>query len=473
VVYQIFPDRFARSDAADARQLPDWAIPCDWDTPVIGAGPETPYQFYGGDLDGIVERLDHIASLGVNTVYLTPIFPARSNHRYDAVAFDHVDPLLGGDAALQRLADAVHRRGMRLLGDLTTNHCGQDHPWFTAAMADRTAPEREMFYVDGDDYETWLGVKSLPKLNWGSRELRRRFLDGPDSISRRWLREPYSLDGWRVDVANMTGRRGADSYTHEVAALMRQAVANDGGLLVAEHAHDATGDLDRDGWHATMNYAGFTRPVWNWLRADDLDLSHFLGVPGPIPRRGGAEAVATMRLFGAHMSWRSLVNSWTMLGSHDTARVRTVVGEGGMESALGLLMTMPGAPVVFAGDEIGMTGFNGEDSRRPMPWSSTWDADTLSLYRTLIRARTDNEALRRGGLRWAYTGEDSLAFLRETDSDRLLVTVRRGDGEPVSLSGTGAREAVSVYGGEAAPVSADGTVLVPGDGPAVQIFRLS
>jgi alpha-glucosidase len=180
-----------------------------------------------------------------------------------------------------------------------------------------------------------------------------------------------------------------------------------------------------------------------------------------------------MRLFGAHMSWRSLVNSWTMLGSHDTARVRTVVGEGGMESALGLLMTMPGAPVVFAGDEIGMTGFNGEDSRRPMPWSSTWDADTLSLYRTLIRARTANEPLHRGGLRWAYAGEDSLAFLRETDSDRLLVTVRRGDGEPVSLSGTGAREAVSVYGGEAAPVSADGTVLVPGDGPAVQIFRLS
>jgi alpha-glucosidase len=129
--------------------------------------------------------------------------------------------------------------------------------------------------------------------------------------------------------------------------------------------------------------------------------------------------------------------------------------------------------MVFAGDEIGITGFNGEDSRRPMPWASTWDAGTLSLYRTLIRTRTANEALRRGGLRWAYTGEDSLAFLRETDSDRLLVTVRRRDGEPVSLSGTGAREAVGVYGAEAAPVTADGTVLLPGDGPAVQIFRLS
>lgn len=96
VIYQIFPDRFARSAAADARAVPDWAVPCDWDTPVVGRGPQTPYQFYGGDLDGITERLDHLDRLGVNTVYLTPFFPARSNHRYDAASFDAVDPLLAG-----------------------------------------------------------------------------------------------------------------------------------------------------------------------------------------------------------------------------------------------------------------------------------------------------------------------------------------------------------------------------------------
>jgi alpha-glucosidase len=478
VVYQIFPDRFARSAAASDRKLPDWAIPCDWDTPVIGAGPETPYQFYGGDLDGIVDRLDHISSLGVNTVYLTPIFPARSNHRYDAAAFDRVDPLLGGDAALARLAAAVHRRGMRLLGDITTNHCGETHPWFTAAMADHAAPEREMFYVDGDDYEAWLGVKSLPKLNWGSAELRRRFMQGPNSISQRWLHPPYALDGWRVDVANMTGRRGPDSYTHEVAALLRRAVveARPDGLLLAEHGHDATGDLDRDGWHGTMNYAGFTRPLWNWLRAEELDLSHFLGVPGAVPRRTGTEAAATMRLFAAHTSWRSLSNSWTLLGSHDTSRIRTVVGDGRrVEAALGMLMTYPGTPMVFAGDEIGLEGFNGEDSRRPMPWHepSSWDTDTLHRYRTLTRLRTGSEALRRGGLRWAHVGDDMLAFLREADGERMLVLVRRRDGEPVSLPGTGAREATTVYGGDPPSVTADGTLILPGEGPSFQILRLS
>lgn len=159
VIYQIFPDRFARSAAADTRPLPDWAIPCDWDTPVIGRGPETPYQFYGGDLDGITERLDHLDRLGVNTVYLTPVFPARSNHRYDASDFDTVDPLLGGDAALARLADAVHARGWRLLGDITSNHTGDAHRWFTAAVSDVRAPERELYYFDEltGDYESWKG----------------------------------------------------------------------------------------------------------------------------------------------------------------------------------------------------------------------------------------------------------------------------------------------------------------------------
>ena len=108
---------------------------------MIGRGPETPRQFYGGDLDGIAEHLDHIADLGANTVYLTPIFPARSNHRYDAASFDEVDPLLGGDAALDRLAGAVHERGMRLLGDITTNHTGDAHPWFTGM--DR----KDLYYV--------------------------------------------------------------------------------------------------------------------------------------------------------------------------------------------------------------------------------------------------------------------------------------------------------------------------------------
>jgi alpha-glucosidase len=469
VVYEIFPDRFGRSPLAGARARPDWAIGCDWDdTPVVGRGPQTPYQMYGGDLDGITARLEHIAGLGVNAIYLTPFFPARSNHRYDAAAFDRVDPVLGGDEALRRLADAVHARGWRLVGDLTTNHVGDAHPWFTAAVSGVDAPEREMFYFRPEgDYESWCGVKTLPKLNWASAELRRRFFAGPESVTASWLR---LLDGWRVDVANMTGRLGADDYAHDVARMVRRAAVavRPDAVLIAEHNHDAGGDLDRDGWQGTMNYAGFLRPLWTWLRADRLDLPDFLGVPAGVPRRGGADVVATMRAFAGRMSWRALTHSWTLLGSHDTARIRTVVGDAArQEVAAGLLMTLPGTPMVFAGDEIGLTGVNGEDARRPYPWNRPdgWDSTTLGRYRALIALRRRHPALRAGGLRWLHAGDDVLVFVRESAEERILVQARRATGRPTRLAGFAGAE--PVYG--SVPLlrpDGAGMVGLPSDGPS-------
>ncbi|MET8367341.1 glycoside hydrolase family 13 protein [Micromonospora sp. NPDC005194] len=478
VIYQIFPDRFARSAAADDRPLPDWAIPCDWDTPVIGRGPETPYQFYGGDLDGITERLDHLDRLGVNTVYLTPIFPARSNHRYDAASFDRVDSLLGGDAALARLAEAVRARGWRLLGDITSNHTGDGHDWFASASSDVRAPERGLYYFDesSGSYESWNGVKSLPKLNWGSVDLRRRFATAEDAALRRWLRPPYGLSGWRVDVANMTGRRGVDAYTHEVAALLRSVVVGErpDALLMAEHGHDHTGDLDRDGWHGTMNYVGFTDPIWSWLRHGDQPVPNFLGTPGGVPRRDAEAVLATMGAYRSLVSWRSYVHSWQLLGSHDSARIRTVVGDAArQEVAAGLLATMPGTPMIFAGDELGLTGTKGESSRTPMPWRrpGSWDAATFATYRSLIALRRAEPALRHGGLRWLHHDPDTLVFLREAPAGSVLVLARRAPGTPVRLTGLPAAD--NVYGGASAlRPGPDGVSTLSGDGPTFQVWRL-
>ncbi|MER6951544.1 glycoside hydrolase family 13 protein [Nonomuraea sp. NPDC000554] len=458
IVYQIFPDRFARS--RPMRDLPDWALPRDWDRdPVIPSGPGTAEQFYGGDLDGIVQHLDHVQALGADTVYLTPIFPARSNHRYDAASFDRVDPLLGGDEALHRLSGALRERGMRLLGDITSNHCGDSHEWFTTAVSDVHAPEREMFYFDPDtgDYESWWGFKTLPKFNWGSDLVRERV----PAVLNRWL---GPLDGWRVDVANMTGRRGADDYNHEVAALLRRALPEQ-AAFIAEHNHDASLDLDGDGWHGTMNYGGFTRPVWSWLRGPDLDLDHFLGVPGGVPSKDGLDTLATFRAFGSHMSWRSLTHSWQLLDSHDSPRVRTVTGSRERHLvALGLQATLPGTPMVFAGSEFGLTGVNGEHSRTPMPWNRPGDQDltTLAAYRELFGLRSAEPALRHGGLRWLHADADCLVFARETAEETLLVCARRAPGAPLPI---GAR-AEGVYN------AADGDVL-PGDGPSLRIFRLA
>lgn len=441
VMYQVFPDRFARSGAAAARPIPDWAIPAQWDDPVDPAMPGRSTQFYGGDLDGIVERLDHLGSLGVTLLYLTPFFPASSNHRYDASSFDRVDPLLGGDEALARLVRAAHERGIRVIGDLTTNHSGDRHAWFRAAYGHPEAPEGEFYYFfDGarTEYEGWFGHASLPKFDWSSEELRRRFVTGRDSVVRHWLREPYRLDGWRIDVANMTGRLGAVDLNAEVRGMIRDTVReeNPEALLLAESVNDATDDLQGDGWHGAMSYAGFTRPLWAWLsgaggtpypgaEGETRTAPWFFGQPvSRIPHGTAREFRDAVVRFSAGIPWRVRLGGMQPLDTHDTARFASNARPGTVPVAVGLSMTLPGIPVLFAGDEFGLTGADGELSRTPIPWDSASEpevASRLALYRELIGLRRAHAVLREGGLRWLHADDHALAFVRESAEETVLV----------------------------------------------------
>ena len=426
VIYQIFPDRFARSATADDRPTPSWAVPAAWTDAPIHEGPDTPLQLYGGDLDGIVEHLDHLAMLGVDTVYLTPVFPGESNHRYNASTFDVVDPLLGGDEAYRRLLDAAHDRGLRVLGDLTSNHTGDTHEWFLRASTDPASRERSFYYYDAHGgHEGWKGHPTLPKLDHLDAEVGRRMR----AVVERWLE--FGLDGWRIDVANMTGRHVDVDIARDVARDIRRAAVRvrPDALVLAEHGHDATGDLDGDGWHGTMNYYGFSFPVWEWLRDPERPVPSF-GLPVGVPRRDGLAAVTAMRDFTASFGWRAVTASWNILGSHDSPRIRTTTGSAALHHLAAVLQfTLPGVPMVFAGDELGLEGVDGEDSRRTMPWQDRehWDTATLDVYATLARLRHDHVALRRGGLRWVRIGADDIAFVREHPDESVLVTVARTD----------------------------------------------
>lgn len=493
IVYQIFPDRFARSASAPAltdphADIPEWAIPApDWNQDPIPSGEGVGTHFFGGDLDGIIEHLDYLKDLGVGTVYLTPVFPGRTNHRYDASTFDRVDPVLGGDDAYARLSAAVHERGMRLMGDITSNHTGSSHEWFTTAQSDPESEEHSYYYWidEAPGYASWLEHGSLPKLNYNSTALRERMVEGPDSVIGKWLKPPFALDGWRVDVANMTGRWGSDDMTHEVARQIRSTAAevNPDSLIIAEHFHDASLDLDGDGWHGNMNYSAFTRPVWAWLADQSREVPAF-GLPASLARRSGADMVAAMRRFSSAVPFKVNRDHWNMLGSHDTPRLRTLVGESMVEVALGMLVTYLGNPVVFAGDEVGLTGINGEHARKTMPWNdpSRWDEAVHDTYKSLIAVRSSSAALRTGGLRWVLIHDDCVAFVRESASESVLVMLARApfDGAELDVSiGSGPEsdateplEQPELLYGTGTIVENNGRYVLPAVGPSVHIWRL-
>ena len=431
VFYQIFPDRFANSGSP--KQLPDWAVAREWNSLPHGRDKTTGVEFYVGDFDGITSKLPYIKKLGVNAIYFTPTFPSRSNHRYDATSFEKIDPLLGGDLAFLRYLKSAQKLGIRTLSDLTTNHCGLGHSWIQKALQDPGAKEREYFYWDKKikhGYVGWWGLASLPKLNYNSRALRQLMYEGKKSVLQKWLSAPYKLDGWRIDVGNMTGRYLTDDLNTEVTRGIRKSLdqVNPNAWLVAENADHLPQDLDGFGWHGTMNYNGFARPLVNWFN-DNQKLGNFTGLPGKNPRFDGEATAAVMRAFAAGIPWRSLVASMVLLDSHDTARFRTVVSGSRAKhlSAATLLMTYPGVPSIFAGDEIGLEGEWGEDARRTINWDDTsnWDKDLLSEFRELIAIRKKHRALVHGEIRWIATEKDYLAYLRESKNETLLVVSSR------------------------------------------------
>lgn len=432
VFYQIFPDRFATT--GKYKDLaPEKFVQRAWNELPKGRDKTTGIEYFGGDLDGVEAHLSHIKELGANGIYFTPIFPAGSTHRYDAFSFDKIDPLLGGDKALLRLKKSADKTGIRLMGDLTTNHCGVGHYWFKKAKSSTKSKERAFFYFDKklkNGYEGWWGLASLPKFNYNSSKLRDEMYSGKKSVVKKWLKKPFALAGWRIDVGNMTGRYRGEDMNLEVIRGVRRAVdeVNPDAWLLAENADHFPSDLDGFGWHGTMNYNGFMRPIWGWLKKNPQVENGFFGLPTSIPSFTGKEMVAAMKVFSSAIPWRNFVSSMLLLDSHDTARFRNVVGDDKHRhlTGMGLLLTYPGVPSIFMGDELGLKGAWGEDARRTINWDrSTWDEEFFAEVKKLVSIRRKSDALANGGLRWILIEDDVIAFVRESRREAILVVLAR------------------------------------------------
>jgi cyclomaltodextrinase len=461
VFYQIFPDRFARS-----ARVPKPSGLESWDDPPTSLG------FKGGDLLGITERLEYLTDLGVTAIYLNPIFQSAANHRYHTHDYYQVDPVLGGNAAFRQLLRSCHARGIRLVLDGVFNHASRGFFAFHHLLENGpSSPYRDWFHVrrfplhayDTSphrplNYASWWGLPQLPKFNTGTPAVR-DFLLG---VAEHWVRE--GIDGWRLDVPTEIADPGF------WRALRRRVKSIDPEAYLVGEVWDIAPEWVRgDRFDALMNYP-LSRLALGFFGGRDLDVS---ARPGGYPLRVlGARGFAR-RITALHAAYPSRVTRThlNLLGSHDTPRALTVLGGNTdrLRLALLFLMTFPGAPCIYYGDEVGLQGGPDPACRAAMPWRrSRWDSGLREYVRRLIRLRHDHEALRRGSFTTLHGARGVYAFGRRTDAETLLVALNANE-QPVRVTipvGTFLRARTvlhPVFGGERAVVGHGFTSPVPLD----------
>ncbi len=436
VFYQVFPDRFSNGDPSNDpldervpyRNFTRTTLP--WGEP--GTSQDYGLTFYGGDLQGIDQHISHLLELGVNAVYLNPIFSSHTNHRYDCTNYEQVDPTLGGDSALIKLRQTLDHHRMHLLLDIAPNHCSLGHHWFQRAQQDPDSAEAGFFYFDEDsgDYESWMGHRMLPKLNYSSQELRRQMYVDDTSIFRKWLLPPFSVDGWRVDVANMLGKRKDQQFDQEVISGIRQAVktSKPDAYLIGENFYEAASQLDGRGWDGVMNYAGFSAPLWHWLTSYKQGAMLWDGNLESQHAWPTEALVRTWQGFMASIPWQIALQQFNLLDSHDTSRIRTLLkGNEALQRLAAIIQfTFPGVPCIYYGDEIGLSDAPGFGSRNCMEWDeSKWNTPLWEFYSKLVDLRKSSEILKDGSFRILYWEKDLILYERELKGKHVLISANR------------------------------------------------
>lgn len=400
VFYQIFPDRFANGDPTnDPPNVAPWGSP-----------PHT-YKFQGGDLRGIIQHFDYLLDLGVNAIYLNPIFQAPSTHRYNISDYYKIDPKLGGMQDFQALLEIAHRNNVHIILDGVFNHCGRGFFAFQDVLENgEYSPYQDWFHIyrfpldaygDGPahNYAAWWGFKSLPKFNMRNPAVRRYILD----VARYWIE--MGADGWRLDVPNeIDDDEFWAQFRHEI-----KAIAADAYLVGEIWTADPRWANDRH-FDGLMNY-----PMREAL------LSCLTGQSNAIQFADSVEKLLTI------YPRENVYAMYLPLGSHDTERLKTVLRGNMAKIKLAFLFQMayPGAPAIYYGDEIGLEGGKDPDCRRAFPWNDlAWDVELRHWVKTLIALRRRIPAMRRGDYERLLANENGLyVFRRKLGQESIVVAL--------------------------------------------------
>ena len=421
VVYQVFPSRFATS-----KDVPDkiW-----YKTPMDRTAD------LGGDLRGIINKLDYIRDLGVDVVYLTPIFDSKSTHKYDTIDYYTIDPSFGTTEDLVELVDKAHAMGMRVVLDAVFNHTAPEFFAFRDVEENwETSKYRDWYYCNGKpkrpkvpfvkpNYKCFSYFGGMPKLNLTNPDTAKYCID----VALYWLRTA-KVDGWRLDVG--------DEVSHYFWREFRKAVKAEfpEAIIVGEVWHYAADFLQGDEWDSVMNYP-FLNACMDFVAKGEITATEFLNDLGFLRGNLNNNCQSVM---------------WNLLGSHDTARALRRCGEDKRKMMLMAAMQLlqPGMPFIYYGDEVGMTGGHDPDCRRGMLWDEKrQDQQLLAYYKRLIAIRkanpclteldadevkADDEAglvrMRRGNLVLLFHGKEGVVQLPQYTGKEELISGRQFDG---------------------------------------------
>ncbi|ETY73482.1 alpha-amylase [Lactiplantibacillus fabifermentans T30PCM01] len=410
VWYQIFPERFANGDTTnDPANVQPW-----------GQGPVKRDSFYGGDLKGIINHLDDLADLGINGLYLCPIFTSPSNHKYDTIDHFEIDPHFGTKKDFQALVDGAHARGMRVMLDAVFNHFGDHSPqWEDVVKNGQNSRFADWFHIhdfpvgrnaDGQlNYETFATGAAMPKVNTQNPAVQQYLID----VTKYWI-EQFNIDAWRFDVADEVDH----GFWRNLCGALR-AVKPDVYLL-GEAWHSSQALVNNGQFDAVMNYP-LTQPILALFNGE-LTLDDYVGK-------------TNLQLMQYRQpNQQAMFNA---LDTHDTARMLTIFHDDTtkVRAALTLLMLLPGSPCIYYGTEVGLAGGPDPDNRRCMEWDETnQDLDLRQFVQTLIAWRkAHSDFLATSAISWQVQGA-SLTLTRQTDDHRVRARFNLGDAPIAALT---------------------------------------
>ncbi|MCK4309670.1 MAG: glycoside hydrolase family 13 protein [Candidatus Atribacteria bacterium] len=409
IFYQIFPDRFYNGNSDnDSKNI------CKWrDMP-------TRDNFFGGDLEGIICKLPYLEELGVNALYLNPIFKSPSNHKYNTTDYYKIDPIFGNKDVFKRLVKEFHRRGIRIILDGVFNHCG-DTFWAFQDVIEKgpKSKYKDWFIIKSypivkqpePNYRCWMGTSSMPEFNTDNPEVREYLL----KVVKYWIKEA-DIDGWRLDTVEYMD----PSFVKQIRETAKEVKKD--AYVMGEVMGVATSWFKSKSLDAVMNY-----------KLRDLIIDFFI--------KKVINAVQfNQQLYNFRQTYSDLINPFmfNLLDSHDVPRFLTLCGGNvkKMKLAAAFLMTYIGAPVIYYGDEVGMMGGEDPDCRRTMIWNKNQqNIDLLNLYKKIIKLRRESLALRRGNFKCLYQQGGLYCFSRQLNEEKIVVALNNSDkNEEINIS---------------------------------------